>query len=157
MLLKGIITEDFVNYKEPCMTIEFPFCDFKCDKENGNQFCHNYSLQFEPDLDISYEGIIDLYIRNSITKAIVFQGLEPFFNRDVLYELIDEFRSITKDTIVIYTGYTEKELKKDIDFLKKYDNIIIKFGRYRPNQEPHYDEVLGVNLANDEQYAKVIS
>ena len=36
MIVKGIITEDFVNYKEPCMTIEFPYCDFKCDRENGN-------------------------------------------------------------------------------------------------------------------------
>ena len=157
MIVKGIITEDFVNYKEPCMTIEFPYCDFKCDRENGNQLCHNYALQSEPDLDISFDGIINLYLRNTITKAIVFQGLEPFFNKNVLYELIEQFRKSTNDTIVIYTGYTEKELQKDLELLKKYDNIIVKFGRYRPNQEPHYDEVLGVMLANDEQYAKEIS
>ena len=157
MLVKGIITEDFVNYKEPCMTIEFPYCDFKCDRENGNQLCHNYALQSEPDLDISFDGIVNLYLRNTITKAIVFQGLEPFFNKNVLYELIEHFRKSTNDTIVIYTGYTEKELQEDLELLKKYDNIIVKFGRYRPNQEPHYDEVLGVMLANDEQYAKEIS
>jgi len=33
-------------------------------------------------------------------------------------------------------------------------NIIVKFGRYRPNQEKHYDKILGVFLASDNQYAK---
>ena len=37
--------------------------------------------------------------------------------------------------------------------IKSY-GIIVKFGRFRPNQEPHYDEVLGVNLISDNQYAK---
>ena len=35
-----------------------------------------------------------------------------------------------------------------------YDNIIIKFGRYIPNQQSHFDIVLGVNLASDNQYAE---
>jgi hypothetical protein len=35
-----------------------------------------------------------------------------------------------------------------------YKNVIIKYGRYIPNQTPHYDEVLGVNLASDNQYAE---
>ena len=38
-----------------------------------------------------------------------------------------------------------------------YSNIIIKFGRFIPNREPHFDEVLGVNLASNNQYAKRIS
>lgn len=156
MLVKGIIVEDFVNYKEPCMTVEFPFCDFKCDKENGSQLCQNWSLQFEDSIDISYERIADLYLSNDITKAIVFQGLEPYFDREVLYELIDTLRNKTDDPIIIYTGYTEDELKDDLPLLRFYRNIIVKFGRYRPNQESHYDEVLGVYLANDEQYAKEI-
>ena len=156
MLIKGIIVEDFVNYKEPCMTIEFPFCDFKCDRENGSQLCQNWSLQFEDSIDISYERIADLYLSNDITKAIVFQGLEPYFDRKVLYELIDTLRNKTDDPIIIYTGYTEDELKDDLPLLRFYRNIIVKFGRYRPNQEPHYDDVLGVMLANNEQYAKEI-
>ena len=41
--------------------------------------------------------------------------------------------------------------------LKQYDNIIIKFGRFIPNQEKHYDEVLGVELASPNQYARRIS
>lgn len=156
MIVKGIIIEDFVNYKEPCMTIEFPYCDFKCDKENGSQYCQNYALQFEANIDISYERIAELYTTNEITKAIVFQGLEPYFDRKVLYELIDTLRNKTDDPIIIYTGFTEEELKDDIPMLKFYRNIIVKFGRYRPNNEPHYDEVLGVNLASDNQYGKYI-
>ena len=154
MLVKGIITEDFVNYKEPCMTIEFPFCNFKCDKENGTQLCQNYSLQFDNNIDISYERIAELYTSNDITKAIVFQGLEPYFDRKVLYELIDVLRNKTDDPIIIYTGFTEDELNNDIPILKFFRNIIVKFGRYRPNNKPHYYEILGVNLASDNQYAK---
>ena len=41
--------------------------------------------------------------------------------------------------------------------LYDYKNIIIKYGRYIPNQTPHRDEVLGVNLASDNQYAERIS
>ena len=39
MIVKGILFEDFVNYKKAAMYIAFPKCDFKCDKENGIQLC----------------------------------------------------------------------------------------------------------------------
>jgi hypothetical protein len=48
----------------------------------------------------------------------------------------------------------QKSFYKD---LCQFSNIIIKFGRFRPGQEPHYDEVLGVKLASDNQYAKRVS
>ena len=41
--------------------------------------------------------------------------------------------------------------------LSYFDNIIIKFGRYIPNKQSHYDNILGVNLASDNQYAVKIS
>lgn len=154
MKVKGIIIEDFVNYKKPCMTIEFPYCDFKCDKENGIQLCQNYSLQFNDNIDISIDTIVGLYIRNTITQAIVFQGLEPLYDVDTVIELITFFRKYVKDDIVIYTGYTEDEIPDIIKRLSNFSNIIIKFGRYRPNNKPHYDEILGVELASDNQYAK---
>ena len=64
-----------------------------------------------------------------------------------------------KDVIVIYTGYTAEEIndKGYIEELKKYPNIIIKYGRFIPDQKAHFDEVLGVNLQSDNQYAKRIS
>ena len=37
--------------------------------------------------------------------------------------------------------------------LSKFANVIIKFGRFIPNQKPHFDEVLGVELASPNQYA----
>lgn len=158
MIIKGLIVEDFVNYKKPCMVIEMPYCDFKCDKENGCQLCQNSSLINEKDIDISIERIIETYyINNPITKAIVFQGLEPLYEIGELIDLIKIIRTYTNDDIVIYTGYTEDESCIFIDKIKQYPNIIMKFGRFRPNQEPHYDDVLEVKLASNNQYGKIIS
>jgi hypothetical protein len=39
MVIKGIVDEDFVNYKKPSMFIIMPYCDFKCDKEAGCSIC----------------------------------------------------------------------------------------------------------------------
>ena len=156
MLIKGIIIEDFVNYKYPCMTIEFPFCDFKCDTKNGTQLCHNYALRFEKNINLPNNRIVEMYMSNSITKAVVMQGLEPFYDKNELYELISDFRKVTDDDIVIYTGYTEEELKSEIPKLKSFGNIIVKFGGYIPNQKPHFDKILGVNLVSDNQYAKLL-
>ena len=156
MIIKGLIDEDFVNYKEPSMTIEFPYCSFKCDKECGQQICQNSSLVNEPDISISVYKLIDRYIYNPITKAVVCQGLEPFDSKDDLYVFLDRFRRYSNDTVVIYTGYTEEELKNELPKLQYFGNIIIKFGRYIPNQLSHFDNILGVTLASPNQYAKCI-
>lgn len=157
MKIKGIIFEDFINYKKPSMVIEFPYCNFKCDKECGQQVCQNSDLVNSPNEDISIIRIVKTYMENNITNAIVFQGLEPFDSKHDLYQLIKVFREYTKDDIVIYTGYTEEELDYEIQVLKKlFKNIIIKFGRFIPNQPSYYDETLGVFLASSNQYAKKI-
>ena len=158
MKIKGIIFEDFVNYKKPAMTIEFPICkNFKCDKECGQKVCQNSDLVNSPNEDISIIRIVKTYMENNITNAIVFQGLEPFDSKHDLYQLIKVFREYTKDDIVIYTGYTEEELDYEIQVLKRlFKNIIIKFGRFIPNQPSYYDETLGVFLASSNQYAKKI-
>ena len=72
-------------------------------------------------------------------------------------KIIELFRKHVDDDIVIYTGYTEKEIDKQIKELQVFKNIIIKVGRYLPNQNVHFDELLGVNLASDNQYAIKIS
>lgn len=156
MKLKAIIDEDFVNYKKPSMFLIFPSCDFKCDKENGNQICQNCNLIKEPDIDVDYSLIIARYLMNDITKAIVLGGLEPFYDPFVLKEFISYFRERCDDDIVIYTGYKESELLFIIDeVVQDYKNIIIKYGRFIPNQKKHYDEILGVELASNNQYAKI--
>ena len=59
MKLIGLIDEDFVNYKKPCMTLMFPYCNsFKCDKECGLQVCQNSILAKAPNINISTKQII---------------------------------------------------------------------------------------------------
>lgn len=156
MLIKGIIDTDIVNYKKISMTIEFPHCSFKCDKDCGRAVCQNSPLVNEPNIDISYDDICKRYLNNPITESIVFQGLEPIDSISDVINLIMWFRIKYNclDDIVIYTGFNKNEIDWVIDKLKWMDNIIIKYGRYIPDQEPHYDEVLGVNLASDNQYAE---
>ena len=60
------------------------------------------------------------------------------------------------DPIIIYTGYNEGEDYITENSLRHYNNIIIKYGRFIKGHDPHYDELLGVNLASDNQYAKVL-
>lgn len=157
MLIKGLVDEDFINYKKPSMYIAFPNCSFKCDREAGCAICQNSALANEKDIDISLIEIVSRYVKNPITKALVFGGLEPFDSMIDLFAIIIELRNYTNDDVVIYTGYTEQEIERYVNKLKQYKNIIIKFGRFIPNQEKHYDEVLGVELASPNQYARRVS
>jgi len=153
----GIIFEDFVNYKKPSMTIEFPYCTFKCNKDANMEVCQNMILKDQPLIDIPVMDIAQKYIDNPITKAIVYQGLEPFDSEEI-YKLTSGLRCMTNDDIVIYTGYTEEELKMSGRLDRIMDeantNLIIKFGRFIPNGTKHMDEILGVELASENQYAK---
>ena len=154
MKIKGLISEDFVNYKKAAMTIMFPHCNgFKC----GAEYCQNSPLSKADDIEIDISDIVIKYLNNPITESVVMQGLEPFDSWNDLIEFIDHLRRSSNDDIVIYTGYNKEEITDRIPLLSKYKNIIIKYGRYIPNQEKHYDEVLGVYLASSNQYAERIS
>lgn len=145
---------DIVNYKEPSMFIIMPYCTFKCDKENNCQLCQNSQLAHSDKIDIPIDRLIELYDSNSLVSAIVFGGLEPFDSAEDLQCFIMNFRYRHSNTIVIYTGYTEEEIQEKFNWVYLYENIIIKYGRYIPNQKPHFDKILGVNLISDNQYAK---
>lgn len=139
------------------MLVGFPYCSFKCDVENGNQVCQNWELAKAPRITVEAEDIAARYVTNDLTKAVVFAGLEPFDSWEEMFDLIKALRVVTHDDIVIYTGYNESEIESKIAQLKKsFDNIIVKFGRYRPGQEKHRDEVLGVELASSNQHAERI-
>lgn len=153
MLLKALNDEDTVNYNRTSMFLIFPNCSFKCGKE----LCQNYSLRKEQNLEVEIDEIVDRYIMNPLTHAIVCGGLEPFDSWKDLQEFIKKMRVYTADDIVIYSGYKEEELSDKIEWLKDYENIIVKFGRYIPNKEPHLDKILGVKLASPNQYARRIS
>ena len=155
MKLITIIDEDFVNYKKASMYIAFPNCSFKC----GKGLCQNSPLAKQERVDVEYKSIVDRYMKNPYTNAIVFAGLEPFDDYIDMVNLIDEFRKVTLDDIVIYTGYNKDELDGELHVITnacEFKNIIVKFGRYIPDQKPHYDKVLGINLASDNQYAERI-
>lgn len=157
MKIKGIVFEDFLNYKKPSLFIIFPYCSFKCDKDCGLKVCQNSSLAKEKEIEYSIDKIVDNYIENDITRAIVCGGLEPMDSFDDLKELIGALRIKTNDDVVIYTGYREDEIEDKVNNLKQFTNIIIKFGRYIPNDKEYYNDILGINLASRNQYVKKIS
>lgn len=159
MLIKGLVDEDFINYKKPSMFIIFPYCTFKCEKEAKVRCCQNSDLAQLPVIDIDIEKIVQRYISNPISKAIVCGGMEPLDTFDSLLRLLHSFRGKTDDDFVIYTGYTKKECTANrwLDSLSCFPNVVVKFGRYIPDRSDIFDDILGVKLASDNQYAERIS
>ena len=153
MKIKGLISEDLVNYKKPSMTIIFPYCTFKC----GEGYCQNSELAKAPIIEMNVNNLVDRYINNPITEAIVMQGLEPFDSWNDLIEFVKQLRESTDDDIVIYTGYYKEEIIDKVEILRKYKNIIIKYGRFLYNDKPIFDDILGITLASSNQYAERIS
>lgn len=153
MKVKNILMEDFVNYKKPSMFIGTSSCDFKCDRECGKPVCQNSELAKAPTIEIDNDEIIKRYLDNPITEAVVIGGLEPFDTFEELYQFIKDFRRKSNDDIIIYTGYYPEEVSEKIRQLSLFLNIVIKFGRFIPNQKSHYDTVLGIELASDNQEA----
>ena len=156
MKLKGINDYDICNYKKPAMFLIFPYCSFKCDKECGVNVCQNSALAREPVIEVRVADIVHRYLDNPLTHAVVCGGLEPFDSAQDLILFITYFRMHSKDPIIIYTGYKEEELIEQIKFLQQFDDIIVKFGRFIPNSPHIFDTVLGVELASNNQYGKLI-
>lgn len=157
MKIKGLIDEDYVNYKLCSMFIVFPYCTWKCEKECGKKICQNSSLAKQPIIEISTEALVRRFRENPLSEAIVCGGLEPFDSFSELVEMIDKLRENDNSTVVIYTGYNKDEIAEKIDALKKFENVIVKFGRFIPDAKHRFDDVLGVELASDNQFAERIS
>ena len=159
MIVKEIRDEDFTSYKKPSMVIGFPSCTFKCERECGQKMCQNSSLVQAPNIEIGVDALVNRYLNNPITKAVICAGLEPMDTFEDLWRFIFHLRvKGCNDDVVIYTGYYKNEIPKEyMQRLSIVPNIIVKWGRFIPNQQPHYDAVLGVKLASDNQYAEVIS
>lgn len=151
--------EDFVNYCLPSMFLISSFCDWKCCTEGGfsKDVCQNSGLMKTDIVEYSFDTIYHAYVSNDISKAIVIGGLEPFQQFQEVYELICFFRKNgCDDKFVIFTGFTEEEIEDCVSKLAPLKNIVIKFGRFVPGHHPHYDKVLGINLASDNQYGREI-
>lgn len=151
--LRGIKDECFQDYRKTSMVIITCFCDWKCWDKKGENICQNNKLIQEPIQIFDPEYIVKRYLNNPLTHALVIAGLEPLLQMDEILELVVTFRTQCNDDVVIYTGYDMCEI--DSNFLQKlseYENIYLKCGRFIPNHSPHYDEVLGINLASNNQY-----
>lgn len=157
MQIKYIQDTDFVNYKKAASFIAMPFCTFKCEKECGKKMCQNSELATSKTYTIDTKKLVERCLDNKLTSAIVFGGLEPLDSFDDLIEFISIYRKESNNDIVIYTGYVESEVLEKINKLKTFPNIIVKFGRFIPQSLYVFDEVLGVTLASNNQYAKKIS
>ena len=161
MHIKTIVDEDFVNYKQPVMYIGTSKCSGKCCLEAGIPLtaCQNDGWRKSATIEMDDEIIIQRYLSNDITEAICFAGLEPFEQFGEMQTFIQKLRNDYRcnDTVVIYTGFYKDEIAQQIDELKRLENIVIKYGRYIPGQDAHFDKTLGVYLASDNQYAEEIS
>ena len=160
MKIKGIIDEDFTNYYKTSMFIATCKCNWKCCLEANIPIsvCQNSELANQPNIEVSMDEIFHRYQSNSLSHAIVIGGLEPFMQFEDILNLIKYFRSHgCNDDFVIYTGFYDYEIKKEILDLQKYKNITLKTGRYKPNNSPHYDKILGVSLVSDNQKGVKIS
>lgn len=157
MRVVEIKDEDCINYKKISMFIALPYCSGKCYKELGLDcsICQNDALRKSPILIVDDEKIIERYMSNHLTNAIVFGGLEPLDSFNELISFLDKLQNehMCLDEIVIYTGYKIEEIKDKINILKQFKNVILKVGRYIPNKPSIYDEILGVTLASDNQYS----
>lgn len=158
MRVKTIVDEDFVNYKKPAMFIGTISCNGKCCIEAGIPLsvCQNDGWRSCAPIVLSDREICMRYLNNPLTSAIVFGGLEPFEQFKELERFIFTLRRVfdCDDDVVIYTGYNPNEIEPQLAVLScYYHNIIVKFGRFVPNSRHCFDEVLGVELASDNQYA----
>ena len=160
MRVKGIIEEDFVNYKTPSMFINTCFCDFKCCTELGLDVgvCQNAPLAQANIVEISDDTIYEHFVVNPITKAVVIGGMEPLAQTEEIVSLIKLFRENgCENPFVIYTGYYPSEIVVELSKLRAFSNVVVKYGRYIPGRPSVFSEVLGVWLASDNQFAEQIS
>lgn len=158
--IKGVVMEDFVNYRKPSMFVSTHKCDWKCCMEQNLPVttCQNSPLATAKTREVGIKNLIDAYMGNPITQAIVVGGLEPMINFEEVLELLRELRSRgVDDDFVIYTGYYPEETVHEIVLLREFPNVYVKFGRYIPNVEQRYDELLGVTLASSNQFCQKVS
>lgn len=161
MKIKNVLDECFQDYEKTSMLISMAGCDWKCCNEAGIpiSICQNSELAKQKDIEISTNELIERYLKNPISKAIIFAGLEPMLQFDEITAFVNalRYKYNCDDDVVIYTGYYPEEKDLEVKYLSTFKNIIIKFGRYMPDRPSRHDDVLGIDLISDNQYAVKIS
>lgn len=165
--LVDVKTDNITDYKETSMLLVFPYCSGKCGPK-----CHNYRMIGTTKInEYNILDIINLYLKLETHNSVVCAGLEPFDSMLDLTNLVKCFSSCNKNCdIVIYTGYNEDEIEDNVKSLvetfdanvnKDYKkSLIVKFGRFifddSGKEVKNYSDILGINLASPNQYAKVL-
>ncbi len=161
MRLSQLVDEDFANFKQSAMFLGTTRCSGKCFTELGlpMETCQNCELmKTDSFLDLPNVEIIERYLRNPITHAIVIGGLEPMDTWDETLQFMLDFRKKSTDALVIYTGYYPNEVYDKVQtIIESIPNVYIKYGRYIPNQEKVLDHVLSVYLASSNQFGVKVS
>ena len=117
MIIKDFIDTDFIQYKEPCCFVIMPKCSFKCEKDSGVKgICQNSNIVKMNNINVDDESLINRIIKNDISKSVVFGGLEPF-DSDDFYIFLNKLRKKSGILIIIYTGYTEEEVKSNYNWV----------------------------------------
>ena len=136
MKLKGMTDEDFLQYKKPSLLLVFPTCTFKCCIECGSQVCQNWSLAMAPMMEVSSDTIIQRYLSNPITQAIVCGGLEPFDSFDELFQFI-ELSEYFQDL-----DWTKNEKRTDL-FFRLIEKQYNKYLQERKDKQEKIGEMYG--------------
>jgi len=156
------------DYKKFAIYLPTTFCTLKCMTElkqreiklEEHEECHNHKLLGCNTIELSTLDIKTKYIDNNpLVECVILSGLDPMDDFDNSIKFIKEFRELDKKMeIVIFTGYEPEEIMDKINLLKEIDNrnITFKFGRFRPDLKPRYDEVGEVTLISGNQYFKNI-
>ena len=144
--------EVFQDYKRSAVMFSAISCDWKCCKEAGRDVCQNMKLTKGEIVVLSFDRALKM-VKDSITDAVLFAGLEPLLQADELVQFIEYLRQkgISKP-IVIYTGYYPEEINQETLLRLAKCQVVMKFGRYIPDRPSRFDEILGITLASDNQF-----
>jgi len=134
-------------------------CDWKCLKEQclSLGICQNSHINKIQTQESNIPDLIKRFNDNLLSECVIFAGLEPILQFDEVCSFIKEFRKTNNDDVVIYTGYYPEEIIDKIEILKKFKNIILKFGRYRNDLPKTKDDILKIEIVSNNQWAEKIS
>ena len=92
----------------------------------GKELCQNSPLAKTPTKEIEIEKIVEEYMKNDLTEAIVFGGLEWMDQFLELIVRIEAFRKKTLDDIVIYTRVLQRRNRRTFDDFEKVQKYYCK-------------------------------
>ena len=120
------------------------------------QYCEENTYNYNIQTSITFQLICKFcyFYKQNLLQKQNFQAKNSYVPL-IIFSIEFMKKNLSKK---LTNNIIAKELSISTSSFKRYfKNIIIKFGRYIPNQQAHYDDILGVNLASNNQYAIKIS